>query len=141
MELSTDCILLGSSSLFACVMSVHISGVEGGRGSDKEGVKDGGRLELKVGLLLLHVVFGHVSDCYVLPLVKGKKGGWLLSLYRMGEEGKVNFYPGYLDSKSTHLGSSPDGEVFQSTSKGSLTAQDYRGVSQCEVGRLADDHW
>ena len=114
----------------------------GRRGSDKEGVKDGGRLELKVGLLLLHVVFGHVSDCYVLPLVKGKKrGGGLLSLYRMGEEGKKNFYLGHLDSKSTHLGSSPDGEVFQSTSKGGLTAQGYRGVCQCEVGRLADNHW
>ena len=29
MELSTDCKLLGSSTLFACVMSVHISGEEG----------------------------------------------------------------------------------------------------------------
>ena len=58
-----------------------------------------------------------------------------------GENGKINFYPGHLDSKSTHLGSSPDGEVSHSTPKGVLMAQDYRGVSQCEVGRLADDHW
>ena len=44
-----------------------------------------------------------------------------------GKNGKINFYPGHL--------------VFQSTSKGVLTAQDYRGVCQCEVGRLANDHW
>ena len=58
-----------------------------------------------------------------------------------GKNGKINFYPGHLESKSTHLGSSPDGEVFQSTPKGVPMAQDYRGVSQCEVGRLANDHW
>ena len=29
-----------------------------------------------------------------------------------GKNGKINFYPGHLDSKSTHPGSSPDGEVF-----------------------------
>ena len=42
--------------------SVHTSGEEGGRGSDKEGVKDaiGGRLEKKWVLLLLHFVLGCV---------------------------------------------------------------------------------
>ena len=58
-----------------------------------------------------------------------------------GKNGKINFYPGHLDSKYTHLGSSPDGEMFQSTPKGVLTAQDYKGVCQCEVGRLANNHW
>ena len=41
--------------------------------------------------------------------------------------------PGHLESKSTHLGSSPDGEVSHSTPKGVPTAQDYRGVCQYEV--------
>ena len=57
-----------------------------------------------------------------------------------GKNGKINFYPGHLDSKSTHLGSSPDGEVFQPTPKEVPTAQDYREVCQCEVGRFANDH-
>ena len=39
-----------------------------------------------------------------------------------GKNGKMNFYPGHLDSKSTRLGSSPDGEVFQSTPKEVPTA-------------------
>ena len=63
-----------------CVQCTHLW--RGGRGSDKEGVKDGGRSEKKGGLLSLHFVFGHVSDWYFLWLKEG--GGGLLSLYTAG---------------------------------------------------------
>ena len=52
-----------------------------------------------------------------------------------GKNGKINFYPVHLDSKSIHLGSSPDGEVFQSTPKGVPIAQNYRGSASV---RLSD---
>ena len=59
--------------------SVHTSGEEGGRGSDKEGVKDaiGGRLEKKWVLLLLHFVLGCVSDWYFLWLKEEGPGCYL----------------------------------------------------------------
>ena len=52
--------------------------MKGGRGSDEEGVKDGGRLEKKGGLLLLHFAFGNVSDWYFLWLKERGGGGLLL---------------------------------------------------------------
>ena len=47
----------------------------------------------------------------------------LLTQVRKEKNGKINFHPG------SHLGSSPDGEVFQSTPKGVLMAQALGGLS------------